>query len=180
MNLFIVNSQSINISVLKNPYEFWITFKDNKVIYFTLASFISFGTRHNLHPRQRSPRTKSHPLRTWTPLDKDPLDGNSMDKHPPPPPQTETPSMGREPPVQLMRSLQRAVSVADLGGRRGRAPPPRAPKFFRFHAVFGKIWQNRMLAPPWGVGAPLGKSWIRRWVCILLECILVVEVFIHN
>ena len=36
---------------------------------------------------------------------------------------------------------------------------PRAPKFFRFHVVFGKIWQNRMLAPappppPPGVGAP--------------------------
>ena len=24
----------------------------------------------------------------------------------------------------------------------------RAPKFFQFHAVFGKIWQNHMLAPP--------------------------------
>ena len=40
---------------------------------------------------------------------------------------------------------------------------PRGSKFFQFHAVFGKIWQNRMLAPtPWGVGAPSsGKSWIR-------------------
>ena len=28
-----------------------------------------------------------------------------------------------------------------------RAPPP-GSKFFQFHAVFGKIWQNRMLAPP--------------------------------
>ena len=28
------------------------------------------------------------------------------------------------------------------------APPPRGSKFFQFHAVFGKIWQNRMLAPP--------------------------------
>ena len=26
--------------------------------------------------------------------------------------------------------------------------PPWASKFFRFHAVFRKIWQNRMLAPP--------------------------------
>ena len=26
--------------------------------------------------------------------------------------------------------------------------PPRGPKFFQFHAVFGKFWQNRMLAPP--------------------------------
>ena len=40
------------------------------------------------------------------------------------------------------------------GGFRGGGA--RAPKFFRFHAVFGKIWQNRMLVPPppWGVGAP--------------------------
>ena len=37
-------------------------------------------------------------------------------------------------------------TVADLGGG--------APKFFRFHAVFGKIWQNHMLAPPPGELAP--------------------------
>ena len=52
-------------------------------------------------------------------------------------------------------------SGGSKGGRRGRAPPW-GPKFSQFHAVFGKIWQNRMLAPPWGVGAPSsGKSWIR-------------------
>ena len=40
-------------------------------------------------------------------------------------------------------------TVADLRGARGmRAPPLRGPKFFQFHAVFGKIWQNRMLVPP--------------------------------
>ena len=27
------------------------------------------------------------------------------------------------------------------------APPP-GSKFFQFHAAFGNIWQNRMLAPP--------------------------------
>ena len=27
-------------------------------------------------------------------------------------------------------------------------PPPIGPKFSQFHAVFRKIWQNRMLAPP--------------------------------
>ena len=33
--------------------------------------------------------------------------------------------------------------------------PPWGSKFFQFHAVFGKFWQNRMLAPlPRGVGAP--------------------------
>ena len=27
--------------------------------------------------------------------------------------------------------------------------------FFQFHAVFGKIWQNRMLVPPLGSWRPL-------------------------
>ena len=50
------------------------------------------------------------------------------------------------------------------GGARDAPPPPQGPKFFQFHAVFGKIWQNRMLAPPRGIGAPSsGKSWIRHW-----------------
>ena len=52
-----------------------------------------------------------------------------------------------------------------------RAPPPWGSKFFQFHAVFGEIWQNRMLAPPTPrrVGAPSsGKSWIRHWyVCLI-------------
>ena len=33
--------------------------------------------------------------------------------------------------------------------------PPWGSKFFQFHAVFGKIWQNRMLAPPLGSWRPL-------------------------
>ena len=52
------------------------------------------------------------------------------------------------------------------GGREGRVPPPpQASKIFWFHAVFGKIWPNCMLAPlppphP-GVSPQLsGKSWI--------------------
>ena len=53
------------------------------------------------------------------------------------------------------------LSVADLGGREGRAPPPPwVPKFFRFHAVFGKIWQN--VGAPLESWRPLEKSWIRR------------------
>ena len=48
-----------------------------------------------------------------------------------------------------------ATSVADLHSKILDAPHPlRGPKFFQFHAVFGNFWQNRMLAPPWGVGAP--------------------------
>ena len=45
-------------------------------------------------------------------------------------------------------------SGGSKGGRGGRAPPPWGSKFFQFHAVFGKIWQNRMLAPPPGELAP--------------------------
>ena len=53
-------------------------------------------------------------------------------------------------------------AVADLRSKILDAPPPPpGSKFFQFHAVFGKIWQNRMLAPPWRVGTPTsGKSWI--------------------
>ena len=32
--------------------------------------------------------------------------------------------------------------------------PPWGSKFFQFHAVFGKIWQNRMLAPPRELAPP--------------------------
>ena len=42
-----------------------------------------------------------------------------------------------------------------IAGSKGgaRDAPPCGPKFFQFHAVLGKIWQNRMLAPP-----PRGNS----------------------
>ena len=45
--------------------------------------------------------------------------------------------------------------VADLHSKILDARPPWGPKFFQFHAVFGKIWQNRMLAPPLGSWRPL-------------------------
>ena len=45
-------------------------------------------------------------------------------------------------------------TVADLHSKILDARPPRGSKFFQFHAVFGKIWQNRMLAPPPGELAP--------------------------
>ena len=35
--------------------------------------------------------------------------------------------------------------MADLEGARA---PPNGPKFSQFHAVFRKIWENHMLAPP--------------------------------
>ena len=45
-------------------------------------------------------------------------------------------------------------AVADLWGGTGDARPAWESKFFQFHAVFGKFWQNRMLAPPPGELAP--------------------------
>ena len=40
-------------------------------------------------------------------------------------------------------------SVADLHNKILDTPlPPWGPKFFQFHAIFGEIWQNHMLAPP--------------------------------
>ena len=48
-----------------------------------------------------------------------------------------------------------SFSVADLNSKILDARPPWGPKIFQFHAVFGKIWQNRMLAPPLGSWRPL-------------------------
>ena len=41
---------------------------------------------------------------------------------------------------------------AQFSGRSkgGKRDVPLGSKFFQFHAVFGKIWQNRILAPPPG------------------------------
>ena len=39
-------------------------------------------------------------------------------------------------------------------GVRGTHAPPEGSKFFQFHAVFGKICQNRMLAPPGELAPP--------------------------
>ena len=44
------------------------------------------------------------------------------------------------------------TSGGSKGGREGRAPLPLI--FFQFHAVFGKFWQNRMLAPPGELAPP--------------------------
>ena len=38
--------------------------------------------------------------------------------------------------------------MADLRGGARDASPPWVSKFFRFHTVLGKIWQNRVLATP--------------------------------
>ena len=47
------------------------------------------------------------------------------------------------------------LTVADLHSKILDAPPsPWGSKFFQFHAVFGKFWQNRMLAPPGELAPP--------------------------
>ena len=54
-------------------------------------------------------------------------------------------------PLQLFFSLF-IFSGGSKGGARDARP--RGRKFFQFHAVFGKIWQNRMLAPPRELAPP--------------------------
>ena len=69
--------------------------------------------------------------------------------------------------IQQILFVDLAISASDFCVRIKRdfhkaVEDLRGPKFFQFHAVFGKIWQNRMLAPPPGVSAPSsGKSWFR-------------------
>ena len=46
--------------------------------------------------------------------------------------------------LAFMRMSVAMVKTLNSGGPKG----PHAPKFSQFHAVFMKIWQNRMLAPP--------------------------------
>ena len=53
------------------------------------------------------------------------------------------------------REMELAEALADLRGGVRDARPPWESKFFRFHAVFGKIW--RVHAPPGGFTPPLGK-----------------------
>ena len=54
-----------------------------------------------------------------------------------------------EPQKLILRELWQQTSTFASRGSKGSArDAPRGPKFFQFHAVFGKIWQNRMLAPP--------------------------------
>ena len=54
----------------------------------------------------------------------------------------------------IYMSLVTRPVVADPRGGTPGARPPHGPKFFKFHAVFGKIQLICMLALPLGVGAP--------------------------
>ena len=47
-----------------------------------------------------------------------------------------------------MKVALNVYAVADLREARGMRDPVRGSKFFQFYAVFGIIWQNRMLARP--------------------------------
>ena len=63
-----------------------------------------------------------------------------------------------------MCARKSSVFSGGFRGGEGLAPPPGYPNsfdFIQFSGKFGKIvcWRP----PPLGVGAPLGKSWIRRW-----------------
>ena len=81
--------------------------------------------------------------------------------------------------------------MPDLGG--GARDAPQVSKFFRFHAVFGKFWQNRMLAPPRSCRPLLGEildpplpsdSWLLDNLDIFLQLIYTVgtgaELYIDN
>ena len=81
------------------------------------------------------------------------------------------------------------TTVADLHSKILDAAPPESPNSFNFMQFLGKFGKNRMLAPPWRVGAPSsGKSWIRHctiylWKCftnILHAYIFVIKLYIIN
>ena len=62
-----------------------------------------------------------------------------------------------------------------IGGTKGVQRTPPGSKFFQFHAVLGKIEQNRMLAPP-RVGAPhLGNIDSSRLTVTLSDVFLVLH-----
>ena len=47
------------------------------------------------------------------------------------------------------------VKTAEITGSRSVVDLPLPEcKFFQFHAIFGQIWQNRMLAPSRGLAPP--------------------------
>ena len=63
-----------------------------------------------------------------------------------------------------MSSFQRVLAdLKGVGGMRASPGGPNSLNFIQFSGKFGKI-VNRILVPPWRVGAPTsGKSWFRPW-----------------
>ena len=55
----------------------------------------------------------------------------------------------RDANVNYVSHTSEASPLADRGeGGRDACPSTLGSKFFQFHAIFGEIWQNRMLVPP--------------------------------
>ena len=70
--------------------------------------------------------------------------------------------------------------VTDLHSNILEAPRPSGSKFFKFHAVFREIWQNRVLAPPPRVALPTSE---KSWICHcypLLDLDVRYKVYIHQ
>ena len=59
-----------------------------------------------------------------------------------------------------------SLSVCVGGSGWGGVKRPSGSKFFQFHAVLGKIWQNRMLAPLEGWHPHLGEILDLPLVCV--------------
>ena len=71
------------------------------------------------------------------------------------------PKTDTEQTQKQLSSQHTPVAMADPRGA-PRRMSPHSPKFSQFHAVFRKIWQNDMLAPPHHGWHPLlRESWIR-------------------
>ena len=63
--------------------------------------------------------------------------------------------------VKIKNKMTKNLCLSSCGSKGGAAPY--SPKCSQFHAIFSKIWQNRMLPPlPGGLEPPsYGESWIR-------------------
>ena len=55
---------------------------------------------------------------------------------------------------ELQELQHMIVNSSGSKGSARDAPSPPGSKFFQLHAVFGKFWQNRMLAPPGELAPP--------------------------
>ena len=74
-----------------------------------------------------------------------------------------------------------SISLADPRGAPGTRAPPWGPKFFHFHALFGKKLKNNSTSGSWRT--PWGKSWIRHCCHIrasILTYFLISEYFSYN
>ena len=67
------------------------------------------------------------------------------------------------------------LTLADLGGRARRAPPPYGSRFFRFDMQnFQNVAASGVHGPLYEVHTPpYGKSWIRHWLTFRSLCVCV-------